>query len=184
VKFGEYTLKSGIISPIYLDLRIVVSYPDLLKNIATVLIDLSSQLTFDKIAGIPYTALPIASAFSLLSGNPMIYARKEKKAYGTGQRIEGVWNKGERVLIIDDLITTGDSKFEVFSVFQNAGLEVRDVVVLVDREQGGRQLLEKKGYQLFSAMTILEILDRMKETDQIDTTMYEKTSRFLRQERT
>jgi len=179
VKFGEFKLKSGIISPIYLDLRIIISFPDILKNIATELLRLSQELHFDKIAGIPYTALPIATAFSLASGHPMIYSRKERKEYGTGQMIEGVWNTGDQVLIIDDLITNGGSKLETFEVFLEAGLKVKDVIVLIDREQGGKENLEQKGYQLHAAISIFDILKRMKHLKQIDEMQYNEIYDFL-----
>ncbi len=179
VKFGEFKLKSGIMSPIYLDLRIIISYPDILKNIATELIALSQKLHFDKIAGIPYTAMPIATAFSLASGHPMIYSRKERKEYGTGQMIEGVWNTGDQVLIIDDLITNGGSKLETFEVFLEAGLKVKDVIVLIDREQGGKEKLEQQGYHLHSAISIFDILGRMKYLKQIDEMQYNKIYDFL-----
>lgn len=179
VKFGEFTLKSGIKSPVYLDLRIIISYPELLKNIATALIDLSKDLKFERIAGIPYTALPIATAFSLNSGLPMVYSRKEKKAYGTGKQIEGTWQEGDRVLIIDDLITDGGSKFETFKVFEDAGLKVENVIVLIDRKQGGEQKLEKAGYQLFSIISIFEILEYMRDKGKIESDEYEKIIQFL-----
>ncbi len=179
VKFGEFKLKSGIMSPIYLDLRIIISYPDILKNIATELVAISEKLQFDKIAGIPYTAMPIATAFSLASGHPMIYSRKERKEYGTGQMIEGVWNPGDKVLIIDDLITNGGSKLETFEVFLGAGLKVKDVIVLIDREQGGKEKLEQQGYHLHSAISIFDILGRMKHLKQIDEMQYNKIYDFL-----
>ncbi len=179
VKFGEFKLKSGIISPVYLDLRIIISYPEILNRIATELLALTQKLHFDRIAGIPYTALPIATAFSLVSGHPMIYSRKERKAYGTGQMIEGVWNTGDQVLIIDDLITNGDSKLEIFELFLAAGLKVKDVIVLIDREQGGREKLQKEGYDLHSAISIFEILKRMKHLKQIGEMQYNKIYEFL-----
>ena len=179
VKFGEFKLKSGILSPIYLDLRIIISYPDILKQIASTMMDLSQDLEFDCIAGIPYTALPIATAFSLATGRPMIYSRKERKKYGTGQMIEGVWQRGDHVLIIDDLITNGDSKLETFEVFLEAGLQVKDVIVLIDREQGGKQRLHEAGYNLLSAISIYEILEQMKRLKQIDEMQYNNICEFL-----
>lgn len=181
IKFGSFTLKSGIQSPIYIDLRITISHPILLQQIAESLLELSADLSFDCIAGIPYTALPIATAFSLASGKPMIYSRKEKKDYGTSKQIEGIWKKGDSVLIIDDLITNGESKFETFKVFEEADLKTSDVIVLIDREQGGAERLKKEGYRLFSIISIFEILERMKETNQISDLLYNETQQFLQE---
>ncbi len=181
VKFGEFTLKSGIKSPIYLDLRLIISFPGLLHKIATVLVELSRDLFFQRIAGIPYTALPIATAFSLLSGKPMIYSRKEIKEYGTAKQVEGIWEQGDQVLVVDDLITDGGSKLEIFSIFEKQGLKISGVVVLIDREQGGKERLQKEGYQLFSIISIFEILYRMNETNQITKTLncfYSKTGKY------
>ncbi len=180
IKFGEFRLKSGILSPIYIDLRIIISYPNLLEDIATAMIALSKEITFDKVAGIPYTALPIATAFSLKDKVPMIYSRKEKKEYGTSQQIEGVWKPNDRVLIIDDLITNGGSKIETFKVFEGVGLNIKDVVVLIDREQGGRELLFRSGYQLHSLISIFELLDHLRKTGEIDAIQYNKTIEFLK----
>lgn len=181
VKFGDFTLKSGIRSPIYLDLRLVISFPNLLKTIASLLLEISRDLSFRRIAGIPYTALPIATAFSLLSGKPMIYCRKESKNYGTARQIEGIWEPGDEVLVVDDLITDGGSKFETFSVFEREKLVIAGCVVLIDREQGGKERLKNAGYQLFSIISIFEILDRMKALSKISISEYDTIQLFLLQ---
>lgn len=179
VKFGEFTLKSGIKSPIYIDLRLLISYPDVLKKISAAMIELTEGLEFDVIAGIPYTALPIATAISLEKGWPMVYARKEVKDYGTKKKLEGVFKEGQTALIIDDLITTGGSKFETVEPFEASGLKIKDFIVLVDREQGGGRLLEEKGYKLHSVIGINELLDILKEEGKIDNEKYENTKKFI-----
>ncbi|MBT4289938.1 MAG: orotate phosphoribosyltransferase [Deltaproteobacteria bacterium] len=179
IKFGKFKLKSGIISPIYIDLRIIVSYPQMLKNIAQGLMGLAESIEYDSIAGIPYTALPIATAYSLESGKPMIYARKEKKEYGTAQQIEGIWKKGDTVLIIDDLITDGASKSETFEVFESAGLVVNDIVILIDREQGGKENIQKTGHCVHSLISIFEVLDRIKSLNKLDKQRYNEILAFL-----
>ena len=168
VRFGEFTLKSGATSPIYLDLRRLVSVPGALRRAAAEIVDLLAGIELDRLAAIPYAALPIAVAAGLAGGHPVIYPRREAKSYGTAAAIEGIFAAGETVVIIDDLATTGASKFETIEKLEAAGLVVRDVVVLIDREQGAAQAMAEAGYCLHAATTMRALLAEWRQTGVVD----------------
>jgi len=179
VKFGTFTLKSGLTSPIYIDLRIPVAYPRLLAAIGQSFLPLMAGLEFTQLAALPYAAMPIGSAVSLAGNIPMVYPRKESKAYGTKADIEGVFKAGEQVVVIDDLITTGDSKFEGFAKLASGGLKVKDVVVLIDRESGGSELLEKSGYNLYSVFKFRDLLAYWLSKGKLTAAQVEEADAFL-----
>jgi uridine monophosphate synthetase len=180
VQFGEFTLKSGLKSPIYLDLRRLVTYPRLLAQVASSYLPVLEKLRFDRLAGLPYAAIPIVTAISLQTGYPVIYPRKEVKAYGTQAEIEGEYQAGETAVVVDDVTTTGGSKFEGIEKLTGAGLKVRDVVVLIDRQSGAREALAGAGFTLHAVLTISQLLDHWEKTGKVAKDKLEATRAFLK----
>ncbi len=149
-------------SPFYIDLRILQSLTkkDGVKQEAvTALIELSKDLEFDCIVGVPSAAIPLAATMADRIEVPQIMPRKEKKTHGLATPIDGLWEGGQTVLVIDDLVTTAKSKLEVIEVLKENGLIVNDVVVIFDREQGGAEELKREGYQLHAALKIKPTLE-------------------------
>ena len=179
LKFGEFKLKSGALSPFYVDLRVIISYPTILQAIARRILEVLTPLTFQRVAGIPYAGLPIATAVSLAGGVPMIYARKEAKDYGTKRVIEGKFAAGETVVLIDDVITDGASKFEAAEPLLQAGLVVKDFAIFLDREQGGADRLREKGYALHSALRISDVLAHLRDAGHLPSDQFARCVEFI-----
>ncbi len=179
VQFGEFTLKSGLISPIYIDLRRLVAFPGWMTQVADAYIQVLEQLKFDRIAGLPYAALPIATAISLQGNYPLIYPRKDVKDYGTAVAVEGIYHPGETVAVIDDLATTGGSKFEAIDKLTEVGLKVRDVVVLIDRESGAREALAEAGYRMHALFTLSQLLDHWETIQRLPAEQIASVRAFL-----
>ncbi|NLF13221.1 MAG: orotidine-5'-phosphate decarboxylase [Anaerolineaceae bacterium] len=183
VQFGRFTLASGQESPIYMDLRLLASHPAVLRRVAQAYARLVSDRGLAGadvcLAAIPYAALPIGTAVAMELDLPLVYPRKEAKAYGTARQVEGQFRRGDRAVVLDDLVTTGGSKLAAIEPLQAAGLEVRDVVVLIDREQGGCQELAAAGYRLHAVLGLRQILDELVAAGRIDAGRRDEVAAFL-----
>jgi uridine monophosphate synthetase len=151
----------------------------LLKRAALAYAGLLRSLTFDHIAGVPYAALPIGTAVALELGCSLIYPRKEAKAYGTGKTVEGVFEAGQRAVVIEDVVTSGGSALTAIEALEGVGLTVTDVAVLIDRQQGGPQNLAERGYRLHAALTMADILEALRIAGRISEEQAESVKTYL-----
>lgn len=179
IKFGRFTLKSGIESPFYVDLRPLASDPKILKKLANYLLEMLPLDNFDLICGVPYAALPMATAMSLESYLPLIIKRKEAKQYGTKKMLEGIFTKGQNCLLVEDVITSGASLLETIPDIENEGISVSDIVVVLDRQQGGKELLENKGFRVHTLFTISEVCTILREEGHLDEEEVQRINDFL-----
>ncbi len=177
VKFGRFTLPNGRSSPVYIDLRLLSSYPQVLRLAAKAYRRVLERLVFDLISATPLAGLPIGTAVSLSIDVPLVYPRQSSRSIGTGKQIEGRWEVGQTAVVVDDLITSGDSLLEGIAFLKAAGLHVNDAVVLIDQEQGGNEMLKSQGYNLHAVITISRMLEILTENGRISA---RKRSQILR----
>ncbi len=172
LKFGAFKLTSGKISPYYIDLRIIPSFPDAFQKICNLQTSFIKKeigvKSFDRIAGIPIAGIPFASLIAYNLKKPFLYIRKGVRLHGRKRRIEGILTPGDRVLLIDDLITTGLSLVEAMKAIEAEGGVTTDAVVLLDREEKGKEKLDKNGIKLHALLKMSEIANRLYEIGAID----------------
>ena len=169
IQFGEFVQASGATFPYYIDLRTIISHPQVFEQVLNAYANILQTLTFDRIAGIPYGSLPTATGLGLRLNYPMIFPRKEVKAHGTRRLVEGQFQDGETVVLIDDVLITGKSVLEGIEKLQSVGLVVKDVVVLIDHEGDVNQKLECQGYQAHAVLKFSEIAQTLYEAGRLDS---------------
>lgn len=171
LKFGSFKLTSGNISPYYLDLRIIPSFPDAFKRICDLYIDLIKneigEEGFDRIAGIPTAGMSFGSIAAYRLEKAFIYVRTSEREHGRGRRVEGILLPGDRVLLIDDLITKGGSILKATEAVRAEGGVVSDVVVLLNREENGEKSLADEEIKLHYILTISEFARNLNEIEAI-----------------
>lgn len=172
VKFGDFTLVSGMKTPIYVDLRVIPSFPKSMETITNELSKLIEKLNPDVVAGAETAGIPFSTGVSLKTKIPMIYVRKKPKNYGTRESVEGVLKKDSKVVLIDDMVTNGFSKVKFIDGIKQSGGIVNDVVIVLDRGQGATENLSEKKINLYSLITLKEVLKFMKEKNLIDEKKY------------
>ncbi|MBW4648592.1 MAG: bifunctional orotidine-5'-phosphate decarboxylase/orotate phosphoribosyltransferase [Kastovskya adunca ATA6-11-RM4] len=168
ILFGSFVQASGATFPYYIDLRKIISNPQVFNLILLAYADILKDLQFDRIAGIPYGSLPTATGLALRLNYPMIFPRKEVKAHGTRRLIEGNFELGETVVVVDDILISGKSAIEGAEKIKSAGLKVEDIVVFMDHEQGVKDRLRASGYRPHSVLTISEVTEILYQAGRID----------------
>jgi len=181
LKFGVFTLSGGKLSPFYLDLRIVPSFPDAFRSSIGLLAEEARGIkTIDKIGGIPTGGLPWASVLAYSLSKPLVYVRKEVKHHGREKMVEGLLAPGDRVLLVDDVITTGHNVLAALQTLRAEGGVIEDALVLVDREEGGRARLLKEGVTLHSVTRISELAQSLLDMDAISQSQFEELTTQLK----
>ena len=186
IKFGDYILASGKKSPYYIDLRQTISSPitmDWIANSLTrIIINEIGKDKIDKILGVPTAGVPFATVVSQKLGIPLIYYRQARKEHGVRKKIEGILDRNDRVLIIDDLITTGESVIETAEVVRDQGGVVNELVVLLDREQGGQEKLRSSRIEPHVLFKISDSMDWLHKVGLIEDKVFDTVKRYIEEE--
>lgn len=171
LRFGTFKLASGILSPYYVDLRLIPSDPEAFRRVIgfySAVLGTALAKRAQRLAGIPTSGIAYAAVLAFNLSKPFLYVRKEEKEHGRGRRIEGILQPADKVLVLDDVITTGKNILEAVEAITAEGGVVEDAVVLLDRQQGGEASLRKAGVKLHSFATMKQIADRLNARGLID----------------
>jgi len=178
IRFGNFTLASGKNSSYYVDLRLIPSYPHqfrkMIKNLQNLIVEKTGLDDFDCLASVPTGGLVVTSALAIEIVKPLIYVRSKPKEHGTAKSIEGKISAGMKVVMVDDVMTTGTSVLNGINQLKEAGLLVSDLYVIINRLEGGDKALSDIGVQTHQLTDILEITDILFQEKLIDKEIFEK----------
>jgi uridine monophosphate synthetase len=167
ILFGDYIQASGATFPYYIDLRRIISNPQLFHQVLLAYAEILEKLHFDRIAGIPYGSLPTATGLALHLNRPLIFPRKEVKAHGTRRAIEGHFVPGEKIVVVDDILISGKSAVEGAQKLQSAGLKVEDIVVFIEHKTEASIYLQKHGYNSYAVLPFADIARTLHQAGRI-----------------
>ncbi len=171
LRFGTFKLSSGILSSYYVDLRVIPSDPHAFRRVISfysTLLQPILSVKAERLAGIPTAGIAYAAVLAFNLGKPFLYVRKDTKDYGRGRRIEGLLLPGDRVVVLDDVITTGKNIVEAVQAIRSEGGLVQDAVVLLDRQQGGEKNLKNLEVKLHSFTTMRRVANLLMARGTID----------------
>jgi orotate phosphoribosyltransferase len=171
LRFGTFKLASGILSPYYIDMRLIPSDPEAFRRVIgfyTTVLGTTLAKRAKRLAGIPTAGIAYAAVLAFNLSKPFLYVRKEAKEHGRGRRIEGILQPADKVLVLDDVITTGKNIVEAVDAIRSEGGVVEDTLVLLDRQQGGGVNLKKAGVRLHAFATMTHVADRLNARGMID----------------
>ncbi|MDE1727087.1 MAG: orotate phosphoribosyltransferase [Thaumarchaeota archaeon] len=183
IKFGNFRLSSGKESAYYVDLRIVPSFPHQFRNMIKYLQNTISEKigldSFDCIASVPTSGLVIASALAIETMKPLVYIRQKPKDYGTGSLIEGKIEQGTKILLVDDVGTTGLSLANAIKALKDAKMIVIDAVVIINRFEGARELLASEGVKLHEVTDVVKISSILYNEGLLDEQTFERIKKQM-----
>lgn len=181
IRFGDFTLASGKKSSYYVDLRIVPSFPHqfrrMIKHLQNTISEEVGLENFDAIASVPTGGLVIASALALETVKPLVYVRSQAKSYGTGKLVEGIITKGMRVLVVDDVATTGGSVINGIKELKKEGAVITDAYVVVNRLEGAQKSLEQENVKLHHILDVLSIARTLADAKLIDESILDRVQK-------
>ena len=182
VKFGEFYLSSGLKTPVYFDLRLIVSHPKVLSQAGRLIKKYieDNKLEYDIICGVPYGAFAVATALSLQTDKPMVFKRKEAKDYGCKKMVEGTYKEGDTCLLIEDVVVYGTSIIETSECIKEYKLKVKDAITLLDREQGGPQNVLDHEVNFHSILKASDLLEYLHRKGKVSTEVMNETIEFLK----